>query len=161
MKELKLTNEKAVKIQKALEVAGKVKGDAKFAMNVALNMFALKPVIESLKEAEAESDKFKEFSEKNQKLIQEYGKVRQIGEQQLFEISKEKLPEYEEKAEALKAKYKKAIEERESQLKSFDNIVMKSPANGGEPMKFHELPKELPSDLDGNTIFELIDLIEE
>ena len=161
MIDLKLTNQEVIDKDRALEEAGSISGAGQFAMNVALNRFVCKDIITALAELQEKPEAYKEFEKAMQKVNEEFGDVQVVGNQQILTVPNEKLEAYNKKADALKKKHKKVIDARVEQMRQYEEETLKAPANSGNALSFHPLPAVLPEQLTGNTIFALIELVEQ
>lgn len=158
---VKLTNEQLVMMSRALSSVGAIKGNPSFAMAVALNMNALKPFIDALSKAEEPSDKFKSYLADTDKLLEDYGVQQPVeGGSARYAIPNEKLAAFKEADAALREKYKKAIEEDKKQRKHMAEVILKDYANGGDPIELYVISQPIPDEVDGNTLFHLMELIE-
>lgn len=157
---LKQTNQQVIEKDRALKEAGSIGGAGDFAINVALDRFVLRPFIEALNTISEPSVRYIEYNRELNKVHEKYGISRVDGDRTFYSIPDENLPAWTKAKEKLDIKYAKTIRERERQMAEYEE-TLKKPANSGEPILFHPIPKDcLPEEMTGNDIFDIIDLIE-
>jgi hypothetical protein len=156
---LTLTNQQVIEKDRALEEAGSINSAGQFAMNIGLNRFILDPLVKMLQKLQEPSQEFVKFNSELEKINKEFGNLKIDGSIQYYTLPDENIEAYNKKADPLKKKFKKAIDQREKQLLEYEE-TLKAPANGGEAVKLHQIPKELPDGLKGNTIFALMELVD-
>lgn len=162
MKEMKLTNQEVLNLDAALTAAGTYKEKSKFSLKVAYNRQILRPFVKAIEEAQEPGPEMKEFQEKRDAIIARIGTTTSHPNgQTTVSVPPDKQEAFKAELEPLRKKYKKAIDEYESQLKSVRDETIPGLANSGEPIKLHMLPKDLPKGMDGNLLFGLIDLLPE
>ena len=153
--EVTLTNQEILDLDDSLTKVGNIKAKPAFSMAVALNRGILKPFIDAMRESSKAGDEMNEYNVKKNNLIKKYGK--EVGE--MITVEPEKMAEYEKELAPLKKKFKKVIDAYDAQIKEFNEVILPGKANGGEPVKLHQIPKDIPDGVEGNLLFRLLPLL--
>lgn len=166
----KLTNQDVLNLNQALNTVGNLSG-VKFAYAVNKNKTLIEVEVEALKEAQKQSDKFQEFTKKRLELCNRLGDKDEKGNPKMkptmidgiiikgsqdFVIEANKV-EFDKELEALRVEYKESIDEREAQIKKFNEMLTEESTFTPHKIKLSDVPANITVD----QMKSLINLIEE
>lgn len=125
---VKLTRRELMNI---MSVLNSLNGSYSVKMKYAIkkNKDLLKNEVEAVEEAsQTNSKRYKEYDEKRMKKIEEYaerenGKIKLLPDNRSVKIKEDKLDDFNAAILLLQEEYKEGIEEREKEVKEFDNFI--------------------------------------
>lgn len=156
MKKVKITmtGTEAILMHKALEEMGNVTGKASFNISIARNLAVLGAVVKTLEAGLAKSNEYKEYEVDGKKLFDTLSSPTQSGQ---LRIQAEQYDGYKANLDELKTKHKEAIEAREKQVEEYQLILEEDL----EELSLYPIKEDdLPSNIGGNTLAKVIDLIQ-
>jgi hypothetical protein len=131
----------------------------KFSYGVAKNIALLKTEVESLSKAQESSKEFVEYDNARIELAKKHAKKDDKGEPVVEKNSYviENQEAFDKEFETLKKTHKKALDERENQIKDFNDLLEKE-----TDIQFHKIKLEdVPEDISTEQMTTIYDLIEE
>lgn len=135
----------------------------KFAYAVARNISILKPHVESLQKAQEPTEEYKKFDSERVELAQKHAKKDEAGEPVTEVVSPDvtryvfdDMSGFEKDFEKLKKTHAKAIEERETQVKEYNELLEKDVPVELHKVKLADVPNEITSQ-QMTQIFEIVE----
>lgn len=134
---------------KLWQVFGQLEGlkhDVRFSYFLAKNKVALKSEIELLEEAQKPSELFLQYEAKRIEAAQKYSDKDQNGNPKIHNdqyVIYDERDKFEEEIKKLKTKFKKAIAEREAQLKEYAKFLEEPLELQLTKIRFDQLPNQI------------------
>ena len=157
---MELTRRDLLKLHNAIATMEGRQFSVKFSYFIAKNKVAMKDEMMALEEARKISDEYRSYDLERARLAQEYADKNEDGSAKIHENSfviTAHANEFQEELEALREKKKDAIEEHESKMAEFEELLNGKVDFNGARIDFKDIPSTIePSVLE---ILILADLI--
>lgn len=140
---MKVTKRDLLRLYNAIMIMEGRQFSVKFSYFIAKNKVAMRDEITALDEARQVSDTFKTYDAERAKMAQEYADKNEDGSAKIQDNSfviTANLEEFQTALEALRKQYKEAIEEREQQLKDFEELLDEKVTFKGARIDFKDIP---------------------
>jgi len=153
-----MTNNDLLNLYQALSNLKGLSG-VKFCYGIVKNINLLKPEVEAIQKTIEPKEDFQKYEKERIELAQKHAKKKEDGtpiiEGNRYVLENQK--EFEKEFEKLRNKHKKALEEREKQIKEYENLL-KEEAN----IKLYKVSLEdLPQDIKIEQMLAISPIIEE
>lgn len=143
---MKLIKRDLLRLNNAISAIEGKPFNRKFSYFLAQHKLQLKNEISMIEEVRKMSDEFKEYDDKRAQLAKEHSDKNPDGspkiENQQFVITL-KYDTFQEELANLREEHKKVIEDREEQLKDFDDILNKETEYDGAKIDLEDIPDNI------------------
>ncbi len=155
-----MKNIELVQLYNTLHSVGDLKG-VKFAYAVSKNIHKIKPHIESLQESVKPTEEFQKYDKERAELAEKHAKKNKEGKPitntnldnntQSYEIENEE--KFQKELEKLQKKYKGALDERESQIEKYKELLQEEADVELYTIKVKDLPEDITPEKLTNLFF--------